>query len=100
MVQTFFLFIAPVPTPPTSVRDTESHGSDHGTTMRVNIPSGLSNKGESLHEDMGSTDTPHVSFIFIIFYIKCLISKFHSYKYFFLHFLTIPSCHMHSIENL
>ena len=33
------LFIAPVPTPPTSYRTEDTSGSDHGTTVHVNIPS-------------------------------------------------------------
>ncbi|KAK3586436.1 hypothetical protein CHS0354_030690 [Potamilus streckersoni] len=31
--------LAPVPTPPTSIRDTETPASDHGTTIRVNVTS-------------------------------------------------------------
>ncbi|XP_022325179.2 uncharacterized protein LOC111125543 isoform X10 [Crassostrea virginica] len=33
------LTIAPVPTPPTSYRTEDTSGSDHGTTVHVNIPS-------------------------------------------------------------
>ncbi|XP_045192778.2 uncharacterized protein LOC123549036 isoform X5 [Mercenaria mercenaria] len=45
----------PVPTPPTSVRSTETPGSDHGTTIRVNVPSQASarsgsEKGEKRRE--------------------------------------------------
>lgn len=32
-------FLVPVPTPPQSVRSSESLASDHGTTLRVNLPS-------------------------------------------------------------
>ncbi|KAL4218691.1 hypothetical protein ACF0H5_021279 [Mactra antiquata] len=38
--------LAPVPTPPTSVRSLETPGSDHGTTIRVNLPSQA-----SIHSD-------------------------------------------------
>ncbi|KAL3871979.1 hypothetical protein ACJMK2_039950 [Sinanodonta woodiana] len=31
--------LAPVPTPPTSIRDTETPASEHGTTIRVNVTS-------------------------------------------------------------
>lgn len=55
------LTIAPVPTPPLSVRETESQASEHGTTVRVNIPSVESVRKEALIEDTGSTDTPHSS---------------------------------------
>lgn len=52
------LFPAPVPTPPTSVRTTETPGSDHGTTIRVNVPSqtsGRSEHGSDKRRDSTST---------------------------------------------
>ncbi|XP_076093014.1 uncharacterized protein LOC143064229 isoform X4 [Mytilus galloprovincialis] len=55
------LTIAPVPTPPVSVRESESQASEHGTTVRVNIPSVESERKEALHDEAGSTDTPHSS---------------------------------------
>ncbi|XP_052789596.1 uncharacterized protein LOC128224033 isoform X4 [Mya arenaria] len=42
----FDFTLGPVPTPPTSVRSTETPGSDHGTTIRVNMPSEVSNQSE------------------------------------------------------
>ena len=40
--------IGPVPTPPTSARTTETAGSDHGTTIHVNIPSATSQREQLL----------------------------------------------------
>jgi hypothetical protein len=43
-------FTGPVPTPPTSVRSIETPGSDHGTTIRVNVPSQTSPRSEYVSE--------------------------------------------------
>lgn len=56
----FDLTIAPVPTPPTSVRESVSQGSEHGTTVRVNVPTSEDDRKEA-NDDTGSTDTPHSS---------------------------------------
>ena len=41
------LISAPVPTPPTSVRSTETPGSEHGTTVRANVPSDATGQSEA-----------------------------------------------------
>ena len=47
MSQIEIYFTAPVPTPPTSVRSTETPASDHGTTIRVNVPSDTTARSEA-----------------------------------------------------
>ena len=44
---TIVLISAPVPTPPTSVRSTETPGSEHGTTVRANVPSDATGQSEA-----------------------------------------------------
>jgi len=45
-VQSCFILSGPVPTPPTSVRSLETPGSEHGTTLHVNMPSEVSNRSQ------------------------------------------------------
>lgn len=69
------LTLAPVPTPPVSVRESESQASEHGTTVRVNIPSVESERKEALHDEAGSTDTPHVSLLIQLGQVRRILKK-------------------------